>query len=150
MTTTQEDMLKGDFDLCVIQYTHLDGEKQRYDWRIGRTRNCSWSHFIEPIKQACSLIFSILCGCTDHNSSHSACFSIVYRTFSIHVNLGVSVCLQKHCLLLISLCSLFSDPWCARADPLYDHPVLCSGGGQSGGQRTQNVSLIKTLVLMKS
>lgn len=23
----QQDMLKGDFDLCVIQYTHLDGER---------------------------------------------------------------------------------------------------------------------------
>lgn len=45
MTTTQEDMLKGDFDLCVVQYTHLDGEKQRDDWRIGRARKpLSWTN----------------------------------------------------------------------------------------------------------
>lgn len=46
---------------------------------------------------------------------------------------SMSVCLQKHWECL------FSEPWCAGAGPLHDRPVLCSGGGQSGGQRTQNV-----------
>jgi len=111
MKTTQEDMLKGDFDLCVIQYTHLDGEKQT-GFKDGLNKEVAEATFlIQAIKQA----YSLLCFLNIlwlHRSQFFPLdmFIIVYH--HAHVNLGMSVFLQKHVLRPL-MCRSRSSIWSA-------------------------------------